>query len=298
VEAYGLLDADPAGVHGTWQTAGCAVTKALAEALPSAELEADLAAATAAADRPPVRQLHTGSGWGALEQRRRRLAGEPALPDSGTPFGSNTLGAEQDPWLGLLESNRLDVGDAPPATCVSGGDWSERLARVPANWLGCYLRALLAHSAGDAAMAECLYTSSQRHRENPWSLRGLALLRAQAGDLASAADHYLKAHRLAPGHPHLAKETVAALLRAQRPDDAFRVVTGLPDEVRSRGRFRMLEAQAAAASGDEERARAILDAGVVVDDLREGETALDALWTALRPGVEVPAQYDFRMRTA
>jgi hypothetical protein len=65
----------------------------------------------------------------------------------------------------------------------------------------------------------------------------------------------------------------------------------------ARGRFRMLEAQAAAASSDRGRARAIVDAGVVVDDLRQGETALQSLWESPYPGVPLPSRYDFRMNS-
>lgn len=57
----------------------------------------------------------------------------------------------------------------------------------------------------------------------------------------------------------------------------------------------MLEAQAAAAADQSERAREIVDSGVVVDDLREGETALSELWEQLHPSIGVPEHYDFRM---
>jgi tetratricopeptide (TPR) repeat protein len=297
VEAYGPLDVDPEPAHGTWQEARQAVASSLAKTLPAAELDDDLAAATAWADLPPERVVHAGSGWGALEQRRRRLSGEPLLPDSGTPFGDDTLGPEQDPWRQLLEGGQL-ADDAAPTSFVFGGDWAARMDQLPDGWLGSYLRGLLSHAAGDPASARRCYASSLAHQENPWALRALALLDLQAGDLAAAADAYLQAHRLAPEHAHLAKETVAALLSAERPAEALKVLEALPEDVRSRGRFRMLEAQAAAASGDRDRARAIVDAGVLVDDLREGETALSSLWESLYPGVPLPSRYNFRMKTA
>jgi hypothetical protein len=59
----------------------------------------------------------------------------------------------------------------------------------------------------------------------------------------------------------------------------------------------LLEATAAAESGDLPRARNILRAGLVVDDLREGERALDHLWQSVFPGAPLPYAYDFRMRT-
>ena len=39
----------------------------------------------------------------------------------------------------------------------------------------------------------------------------------------------------------------------------------------------------------------LLDEGITVDNLREGEAALDTLWLAVHPGEPVPPAYDFRM---
>ena len=40
---------------------------------------------------------------------------------------------------------------------------------------------------------------------------------------------------------------------------------------------------------------AILEDGLKVADLREGERSIDQLWKAVFPGRAVPAEYDFRM---
>jgi hypothetical protein len=297
VEAYGMLTADPKRVHGNWTAARRAVEESLDDALPLSQLEGDLAEATAWADAPPTLHLHTGSGWGALEQRRRRLAGEPPLPDEGTPFGPQTLGHDQDPWLELLSTGEMRRGQTPPLHNVLGADWAQRLAEMHAGWLSCYLQGLLAQASADNASSRRHYEASLQYRVNPWALRCLALLDAEDGLVAEASERYLRAHRLAPELLPLTLETVVALLRAERPDDALVLLEELPGLVRSRGRFRMIEAQASAAAGDLERARAIMDDGIVVDDLREGERALDSLWQLLHPGGPVPAHYDFRMRT-
>ena len=66
--------------------------------------------------------------------------------------------------------------------------------------------------------------------------------------------------------------------------------------MRARGRLRLLEGFAAAAAGDVARAAAILTDGLEVPDLREGERSIDELWALVHPGVDVPPDYDFRMR--
>ncbi|MEW1859998.1 DUF5107 domain-containing protein [Streptomyces sp. NPDC088194] len=128
-----------------------------------------------------------------------------------------------------------------------------------------------------------------------------------------------------------ALEAVPALLAAGRADAAARILDRpVPDpgggtSPLDGGRARLLRARTALAQGDPVRARALLDEGVVVDDLAEGDEALSDTWYAvaealLTDGAEtggdakpydgtsddarararrehpLPAAYDFRMR--
>jgi predicted Zn-dependent protease len=155
-----------------------------------------------------------------------------------------------------------------------------------------------AHAVNDHAAARCCYEASLEHKDNPWALRGLALLDLADDAVDSAAGRYERAHRYLPQLGPLAQEAIQTLLQAHRPDDALKILDALPSPLRARGRFQMLEAQAAAAAGQLQRARVLLDGGVVVDDLREGETTLSDLWVSLYPGTPVPGRYDFRMTPA
>jgi hypothetical protein len=70
------------------------------------------------------------------------------------------------------------------------------------------------------------------------------------------------------------------------------------DFTRSRpGRVRLLEGQALAETGETALVREMLQEGLEVADLREGEEGLHALWSSVFPGAPVPARYDFRMRS-
>ena len=104
--------------------------------------------------------------------------------------------------------------------------------------------------------------------------------------------------QLAPSEWRLAAEAVARLLDDEHPDDALRFLDGLPTDVRARSRMRLLEAWAAVGAGDTARAQAILDSGLEVPDLREGERSIDQLWAAAYPDRELPPMYDFRMVAA
>jgi hypothetical protein len=234
-----------------------------------------------------------------LERLRRETAGDEALSDAGAPFGQDTITVAQEPWLELLDPSRPPswaADDEPPRHVVKGGDWEERLERCGAGWLPVYLRGLLRHAEGDLAGARRLLERSLAARPTSWALRAIALLDLEEGDAAGAAELYLAAHRLSPGSTALAVEAAETLLRVRRPSAALEVLREVPRRGPRRGRLCLLEAQALAGTGETARARDLLEAGIEVADLREGETGLDTLWSTLHPGVPVPAHYDFRMR--
>jgi hypothetical protein len=295
VEAYGPVQVDPRRVHGDWADARTCVAEAL-RATPALDLDRDLAAAAAAARRAPRRTLARGSGWGALERLRREAADDAPLTDDGAPFGEDTITDAQRPWLGLLSSAPAIADHDPPRHHVKGGDWAERLERAGGGWLPSYLRGLLAHAAGEPSAARRLFEASLADRRTPWALRSLALLEVEQGRAGRAADLYQEAHFLWPTSPHLAVEVAEALLGARRPDRALSVLRKLPDPGCRRGRLLLLEARALADAGDAAAARRLLDAGIEVTDLREGEEGLHGLWASLNPTAPVPARYDFRMR--
>jgi hypothetical protein len=326
VEAYGLLEADPAVVHGTWDESRDAVAEALERLVPRASLDAALAetqhfgeaaadpraavegapatgepgaaaqagagagaqagaraqAGAGAAAVPEV--LHRGSGWGGLEIAAGSLAG-----DELRPFGS--CDAEQQPWLDLLRTKRLPSSE-PPASPVTGPIWRSLLEASADDWHALYHLGLLRLADDDRDGARDAWTRSLADRPNAWAQRALAHL---AGSPTEAADLTLAAHRLNPELRELTIETLQALLAADRPADALDVISTLSPEDRAHGRIRLYHAQAALTTGDLDQVRRLLDEGITVDNLQEGEASLDLLWLAAHPDQPVPPEYDFRM---
>jgi tetratricopeptide (TPR) repeat protein len=298
LEAYGPVQVDPERAHGSWADARGAVGDVLA-ATGSLDLEGELGSASFRARQPPRASVWRGSGWGALERLRREVAGEAALSDEGAPFSDDTLGEDQEPWLELLDPSKPPSWLADhelPREHVKDGDWGQRLEQLGEGWLPVYLRGLLAHAEGNIAEARRLLEHSLATSRTSWALRALALLDLAEGDAARASDHYLVAHKLSPGSTALAIEAAQTLLRARRPEVALEILARFPDEDPRCGRSRLLRAQALADTGETARARELLDAGIEVADLREGESGLDRLWSSLNPGIPVPARYDFRLR--
>ena len=297
-EAFGAIAVDADQSHGSsWATALSHVAAAIDELVPADQLDAwDRAAsdgcrpttAGIAGDRvglggtgaaPP------GRGGGAMVRRRRH-----ALP-------GRLAGPDQQPWLDLLRTATMPwhPPDHSPISYVLGTDWESRLAAAPPSWLTEYHRAVLAHGRGDRGGAVDLYESSLRRQPNCWARRGLAEVARADGRLDDAADHAVAAARMAPSEWRLAVEAVSRLLDAGRSREALTLLDELPADVSERGRLRLLEGWAAHEAGDADRARAVLEDGLEVADLREGERSVDALWTAVFPDRPIPAEYDFRM---
>jgi Domain of unknown function (DUF5107) len=297
-EAFAPIAVDTERSHSTdWRSAVSHVGAVIDDLLPSDKLEAWHHAGGAIADRPPTRLVATGSGWGALERQRRHAVGATWLDEIGTPFADASLGADQEQWLELLHAGRVrvELPACPPRSYVVGGDWEDRLSAAPVSWLTDYLLAVMAHGRGDRVAATARYESSLRRAPNAWALRGLAEAARADGRPGVSADYAVAATRLSTGEWRLAAEAVARLLDADRPHAALALIDELPADVRGHSRLRLLEAWAAHHAGDVRRAAAILDHGLEVADLREGERSLDRLWNAVFPDRDVPADYDFRM---
>lgn len=335
VEVYGALSVPAARVHGDFTVARATVEEQLDCTVTAADLEVADAAGRAVADTPPEHRISDGSGWGALEARRRAAAGEAPLAGPGTPFDADTLASEQAPWLELLETGRFpeSATGEPPTSYLVSPAWRALLEAAPDSPTVRLHRGVAAWHAGDVEAARTNWTAIVDAADRAgaagargaggraggpgtaWALRNLGIT---AGDPAVRSELLELAHSQAPGVLALTVETVAAMVEAGRPEDALRLVAGLTDAHRSRGRIQLLTARAAFGVGDLDRAGRLLEAGIVVPDLREGEVSLSALWfdfcerrearrlgvtdlddatrAAVRAANPVPAGYDFRMR--
>ncbi len=318
VEAYGLLRADPRRVHGSWSAARRAVGIAVDALASPSLLESSLAEAERCADDPPEQILHTGSGWGALERRRRAKVRETPLGLPGTPFPDSTLGAEQEPWLQLLDTGWLPETPPaePPGSYVVGPGWQPLLEQAPDSWLSWLHRGVARWHAGDRDAARLGWESSLAEQPTPWAMRNLGAAAIAEGDSAAGARRLLAAHRLAPTVRALTIEALQALLAGGQPAEVLAVVDGLDQADRDDGRIQVAEAWAAVECGELDRAAGLLADGIEVADLREGERSLDELWFAyhearaaavagrpvdqpmrdeVRRAHPLPAAYDFRM---
>ncbi len=304
LEAYGDVAADPRTAHDDdWDSVTGHLAECVDRLASERVVESAFEQATAMADVPPSEMLCRGGGWGALEREARTMIGRGWLDETGTPFPEHTMGPDQHAWRALLDNGCeaatafSDADPQPaPASYVVGEQWERLLSGCPPSWPRDYHLGVLAHAAGDLDAAHDHYSASLARQPTAWALRGLGQLAGEREDFATAADLLRAAVAMAPEEPSIRLEAITAALESGESSAALQLVDAAPPNVRGMGRLHLLEARAALASGDVERVRRILRGGVVIPDVREGETALSDLWTQVFPDIPVPSDYDFRMR--
>jgi hypothetical protein len=326
LEAYGLLEADPGIVHGSdWQRVWQHVNREVIDLISFSALTEEHQCGSGFADTPPVEYFQLGSGWGALERRRREAFADPPIPSQEQIFGDDTLMDDQSPWLILLQEGSFPERDSklPPSGYIVGAKWGEILENAldkksEGNWLAWYHAGLIRYHAGNQNGALRAWKRSLELAWTPWTARNLAVLAWQEGKVADAADLLVEACCAAPGVLPLAVECGRCLIEAGRHREWLKMVGDFPSSMRSNGRIRLLEAQAALAEGELERASEFFEEEIVIADLREGENSLTDLWfnyqalrlsieenlsieddliNRIRKQVSIPTKIDFRMKT-
>jgi Domain of unknown function (DUF5107) len=292
-EAYTPIEASQGAVHGSWPDALAEVSGLVARAVPDQELDewhrwwrAEIA------DAAP-HQMAAGSGAGEAELVVR---GED--PDSlpGTPFGQPLSDGFRH-LVVLARTGEVDqdaVGAdvlVPPIT----DRWTPVLDRAVSGWWGRLMIAIRAHARGDFEEARLGYLASDQVTSTPWAVRGLAMLAAGRGDHPSATKLYARGVAQAPTCLPLLVEATNQLLAAGRPAACLAMIDEAPEQITVHGRVVLQRARALLADGQADAARALLETGIEVPDLREGET-LGALWRAAFGDRPLPYHYDFRMR--
>ena len=292
-EAYAPIEASPGAVHGSWPEALAEVAELVDRAVPDEELDewhrwwrAEMA------DGAP-QQMSAGSGAGEAELVVR---GEDPDGLPGTPFGQ-PLSDGFGHLVALARTGEVDqdaVGTdvlVPPIT----DRWGAVLDRAAEGWWGQLMSAIRSHARGDLEAARRSYLRSDRLRPTPWGARGLALIAGTGGDHVSAAELYARAVAQAPTCLPLLVEATDQLLAAGQPAGCLEMIDRAPVEIAAHGRVVLQLTRALLADGQADAARALLEAGIEVPDLREGET-LGGLWRAAFGDHPLPYHYDFRMR--
>ncbi|OFE16235.1 hypothetical protein BA895_20095 [Humibacillus sp. DSM 29435] len=307
VEAYGMVRCPPDHVHGSpWSLARDAAARGVEELVTETALERALTEAKTWVDDEPLEVLSVGSGWGALERTARARSGDDSLRMPATPFSDSTIGPAQQVWLDLLDGGDSLPGDPcePPLSYEVDDRWVRLLGRAT-GWRAALHRGVAQAADGDFDAAETEWAASAHEQPNAWAVRNLGALARFRGELGLAVANYRAAHRLRPDLLALTLELLEVLLEADEPAAALAVVADTAEPQRAHGRLRFAEARAALATGDLSRVSAIIESGLEIADIREGETSLTVFWDAyqdaLSAGLDrqpMPRALDFRMKAS
>jgi hypothetical protein len=296
-EAYVPIEAAPGAVHGSWPDALAEIGKMVSRAVPDDELDWHRWWRAEVADAAP-QQMTAGSGAGEAELLVRGKDPD-AMP--GTPFGQPLSDGFRH-LVALARAGEVDQEAAgadvlvPPIT----DRWGPVLDRAADGWWGQLMIAIRSQARGDLEAARLGYLHSDQLMTTPWAARGLALLAAGRGDHVEAADFHARAVAQAPTCLPLLVEATDHLLTAGRATACLRMLDAAPEQIAGHGRVLLQRVRALLVDGQADAARtlletSILETGIEVPDLREGET-LGALWRAAFGDRPLPYHYDFRMR--
>ena len=306
VEAYGSIQTDASKVHGDWTEAKNEAANRLNEMLTEEALEEILQATKAMAKAPAKEVVFRADGWGALEQERRRIAGEEQMCPY-LDFGP--VGEEQFPWIELLEKGTLGEHEplSVPVSYMCQTEWTTLLEQAVKekdkdNWFTWLQLGLNAFITKDYERAEVILKKSLASKESPWALYVLAILYRDTDNHEEEVKYMLEARDMMPHDVSLAKATLRCLYENKCFDELKRVYETMSHELQKQERCLVYYAFSVLYTGDIESAEKILyaDGGLVVPDIREGETITYQLWHAIQEAkgesLDNPPKFvDFRM---
>ncbi len=291
-ELFGYIEADPVQVHGDdWTRSWQAVDAALKRRLPVGELATLEEECKRLSDRPSRTIVHEGSGWGALELRRRaRQGGLSAVPPAFL-FPDSTVQAEQDQWLHLLEEGDLEAQDPadPPGAWMVQPEWRSLLASSlehegNRNWFALLHYGVMLAEAFEEERALAAWEESASREPSAWAYRNLGFLFHRLGRETDALGAYEQAWTIAVASSKLPESALAAeylgLLRANgRYREGAAFYASLEAPAQANERVQVLRGWVALELGDFDTVEQVLHREFAT--IREGETNLTDLWFAM-----------------
>ena len=314
VEAYGAIHTDSKKAHGSWDEAKSEAACRLNELITENELENLLRSTKKMASSPAEKTLFSADGWGALEQKRKKLSSDRAMCDY-LDFGDPS--EEQAPWLSLLLSGTVGEHNPenPPISYIYGKEWTELLQRAVAhsdkdNWFAWLQLGLNTFTQKDYERAEKMLKKSIELKESPWALYSLAILNRDRGEHKKEVELMLRAFNLRPDDLSLAKEVLRSLYNNKDFYNLSKVYESMPPKIRQEPRCMCYYAFSLLDGGKLSAAEEILykDGGILLPDIRECETITLDLWVATQKkkaeingkvfdekNINPPTFVDFRM---
>ena len=300
LEGYGNMNMAPADVFGSWDDAVEKTTAAIDKLIPEAELDRILKETRESIALKPGRVIIKGSGWGALEEKRKGAKLAPQLEFSNP-------GEEQEAWFNLLENNKIN---GTPISYQIGAEWFAILQNADESWQKHYHLALNYYRMKDLERAEIEIVKAGELKNNRHLLHLLANVRRLQNRNIESAELIFQAGKLDLNDKSFLKEVFKMLLGLEAYDKMFELSSLLSAEILALPLMKFMYAYALAHTGKIDDAEAILleNGGLDIPDIREGENSTSALYIYIQEEkakrdnvpfdakkVNVPFNLDLRM---
>lgn len=233
-----------------------------------------------------VRVVCNGSGWGVLKELERSRAKQSPLSRF-CIFPSETLSEKQKPFINLLENGVFpEVSpDCPPkAYCVTEAirNTMRLSVNIAPNWTALYHFGVMLYAAGETESARNAWEESLKLRENAWAYRNLAMLyRNEYGDKKRAAELMEKAVSLKRDCKALWIDFAETLLGAGKYSEWLEREQKIPKGISANSRLQMYKAMCLLRLNEPEKAAEIIDDKFILEDVKEGEFSISALWNEI-----------------
>lgn len=314
LEGYGAMQGNAEKLHGEWKGAQTEALRALDEVISEEAMEGLLEATYGMATTPADGLIMEGSGWGALENLRRKKYDEPQM----TPhldFGET--GSEQEGWVHLMEKGVMPECDPldAPASYMLQTEWTKMLENAVMeadkdNWYTRFQLGLIYMVSDRMADAKREIERSHELKPSPWSTYMLALIALEEDRPKDGAMLAIQASQMKPDDVSLAKTASAYATQLGMYKEALDYIDSMPDDVKKNGRVSLNILFTYVRTKMIDKAEEILYAngGLEIADVREGECFVTDMYLAVeelkaeRDGIEfdrdkvvIPKIFDFRM---
>ena len=269
-ECYKAISVDPNLVHGDFKQAYGTVSAVVKDNLHYLKTNAfDIAS------KEPI--SYYGSGWGAFENLIRQTPVSKICD-----FPTCSISDEQQDFYTLLKTGNLPKHDvlSQPKAYVVGEFWQNKLLSAQKDWFTYNHLGIVYYALDKIEDAKKYFNLSIQDSKNCWAYRNLAMIEQNIEfNYLSASTNMLNAVALNKDYLPLIVECAYSLIKAKRYQDYVDLYFTLNDTIKANGRVKMLLGACYAKLGILDKAIDIINKDLVVDDIKEGEYALSAIWT-------------------
>lgn len=306
LEQYGAVKMEPDIVACPFEKAKETMEKEAAAVFEACAPEEKLKATKPLAKQKAV-VVYEGSGYASLENDCRKEAGEvPMSPH--LDFSSHDT--RQNIWREFMEAGGMPrpAAEERPEDFTADDRWFQKLSetvkgRDRENWYAHYHLGLQFLYRRDIDSAYSAFRRSNELTENVWAQHGAAVCLARTGRLREAVQMLYGALVKRRWDLSFVKEVFRIMIALKAYPEVLSGYELLDERLQSDNRLYFAYIQALYGTGEYQKAMRLFEDAedMEIADIREGEDALDKLWSLLAekvyPGKEIPIPANLSFRS-